>query len=385
MLLSKLCEEVKPSEIRKMYNKAQQYDSVISFTLGEPDFTASENVVKVGCDAIKKGYTKYTPNIGINPLRESISKYLDRLYNINYNSENEIIVTPGAMGALYMTLKVILNKGDEVIVCDPSWTNYAQQIIMNGGIPVMLKTTDENNFMIDINQMASLITPKTKCVILNSPCNPTGTILSRDNLEDICKLVIKHDLFVIFDEVYKHIIYDNEEFTSICTLPNMKERTILIDSFSKSYAMTGWRVGYAAGPSQIIDNMVKFQESISACVVMSNQYAAIEALEGPQDHLHYMVENYKNRRDFVIDRVNKMPKVSCKKTQGTFYAFVNIKETGLSSNDFAMKLLEEKQVVVVPGTAFGESGDGFIRISYATSMEEIEDGLKRMKEFLEEL
>lgn len=385
MKISNNTQNIQPSAIRKMFNKALQYDSVTSFTLGEPDFTASGNVVKAGCEAIQKGYSKYTANAGILELRQAVSQNLSVKNNVNYDAESEITITVGAMDALYLTLKVLLNPSDEVILSAPCWTNYEQQIKMCDGVPVLVKVTEENDFMYDVDTVKKAITDKTKAIIINSPCNPTGGMLDLKTLEGIAKVAKEHDLLVISDEVYQYIVFDENKHISISSLEGMKERTVIIDSWSKAYAMTGWRVGYAAGPEWLISNITKLQENVVACAATPCQYAALEALTGPQDYVEYMVSQYKERRDIIVEKLNSIPGISCKKPKGTFYAFANIKATGLSSDDFAMKLLEEKQVVVVPGTAFSSFGEGYIRISFATSKEEIIKGMDLIKEFVLEL
>lgn len=384
MEISKNTKDIQPSAIRKMFNKAQ-YDNVVSFTLGEPDFTASENVVKAGCYAIEKGLSKYTANAGIIELRQAVSNNLLAKNKILYNPQSEITITVGAMGALYLTLKVLLNPGDEVIMSAPCWTNYEQQIKMCDGVPILVHVTEESDFMYDIDILKDSITEKTKAILINSPCNPTGGMLDLRTLKGIAKLAKIHDLLVISDEVYQYIVYDDNKHISISTLDGMKERTVIIDSWSKSYAMTGWRVGYAAGPEWLISNITKLQENVVACAATPCQYAALEAITGSQDYVDYMVSQYKERRDIIVGKFNEIPGISCTKPKGTFYAFPNIKGTGLSSDDFAMRLLDEKHVVVVPGTAFSDSGEGYIRVSFATSKEEIIKGMELIKEFVLEL
>jgi aminotransferase len=365
-----------------MFNKAQQYDKIVSFTLGEPDFTASENVVEAGCDAMRRGLSKYTANAGIIELRQAVSDNLFTKSKILYDPQSEITITVGAMDALYLTLKVLLNPGDEVIVSAPCWTNYIQQIKMCDGVPVLVPVTEENDFMYDVDDLKNSITAKAKAILINSPCNPTGGMLNLKTLEGIAKLAKKHNLLVISDEVYQHIVFDGNKHISISTIEGMKEHTVIIDSWSKAYAMTGWRVGYAAGPEWLVSNITKLQENVVACAATPCQYAALEALTGSQDYVYYMVSQYKERRDIIVKKLNKIPGISCKKPKGTFYAFANIKGTGMSSDDFALKLLEEKQVVVVPGTAFSEFGEGFVRISFATSKEQIIKGIELIKEFV---
>lgn len=382
--VSRNTKEIQHSKIRKMFNKALEYDHVISFTIGEPDFTASKNVVEAGCEAIRKGLTRYSENAGILPLRQAIADYLKHTIHVEYSPEKEIAVTTGAMGALYLTLKVLLNPGDEVIVNEPCWTNYIQQIKMCAGIPVTVQTKAEDGFNLDIEKIRAAITGKTKAIIINSPCNPTGAVFSENVLQALAELAKERDFLVISDEVYKHIRFDGKKPVSIASFGGMKNQTIVIDSLSKSYAMTGWRVGYAAGPEEMIKNIIKLQENVAACVTMPSQYAAIEALKGQQDDRAQMVCSYKERRDYVMKRVEQMPGLSCEIPQGTFYAFLSIKDTGMSSEDFSIGLLEAKQVVVVPGTAFGDFGEGYIRISYATSMENIKEGLDRIEAYMRE-
>ena len=384
-MISKNTRAIEYSKIRKMFNKALEYDDPISFTIGEPDFTASENVVQAGCKAMMEGKSKYSENAGILPLRQAVSEYLKKETGLEYDPVSQITMTTGAMCAIYQGLKVILDPGDEVIVIEPCWTNYLQQIRMCDGVPVSVCADLEHGFSLDIAAIRAAVTPKTKAVIVNSPCNPTGTVLEKTVLEQLAAIAIEYDLLVISDEVYKHILFDDTVFTSIASLPGMKGRTLVVDSFSKTFAMTGFRVGYAAGPQEWIANITKLQENISACVAMPSQYAAIEALTGSWDHLHHMVESYKQRRDYLAKRLAAMPLIRYTPSKGTFYAFVDIRDTGLSSEAFAMELLEQKQVVVVPGDAFGGYGEGFIRISFATSMEQIEKGMDAMEEFLKQL
>ncbi len=373
------------SKIRKMFNKALEYEDPISFTVGEPNFTPSENILNAACRAIKEGKTRYSENAGILPLRCEVSKYLKKEIGLEYDPDTQITMTPGAMAALFQGLKVILDPGDEVIVIEPCWTNYIQQIRMCGGVPVSVSADAGRGFSPDIKAIREAVTEKTKAVIVNSPCNPTGAVLKKTDLEQIASLAKEFDLLVISDEVYKHIIFDDISFTSIASLDGMKERTLVIDSFSKTFAMTGFRTGYAAGPAHIIGNITKLQENISACVAMPSQYAALEALQGERDHLDFMVESYRKRRDYLTDRLRSMPLVRYTPSEGTFYAFISVKETGLSSEEFAMKLLEEKHVLVVPGDAFGQYGDGYVRLSFAASMDQIKRGLDLMEEFLSDL
>lgn len=373
------------SKIRKMFNKALQYENPINFTIGEPDFIASDHVAAAACKAILEGKSKYSENAGIKPLREAISRYLKQEIGMCYSPEYEITVNVGAMNSIFEGLKAVIDSNDEVIVIEPCWTNYIQQIQMCGGKPVSVCADLENDFSLDIDAIRNAITKKTKLIIINSPCNPTGTVLDRKMLAKLAELVNENDLLVISDEVYKHILFDDNTFTSISTFPGMRERTLVVDSFSKTFAMTGFRVGYAAGPSEWVKNITKLQENVTACAAMPCQYAALAALEGTREHLYYMVESYRKRRDYLAERIAKMPLLKHNKSKGTFYAFLSIKETGMSSEAFAEKLLEEEQVVVVPGNAFGDYGEGYIRISFASAMENIRIGMDRLEAFMQRI
>ncbi len=383
--LSEISKTVEPSRIRKMFNLSQGLEDIVSFALGEPDFTASQNVVDAAVKAMAEGKTKYAPNAGIVQLRNAVARHLNQKIGNDYNPDDEIIITTGGMQALFMSMLTILDPGDEVILSNPCWTNYPQQIKMCGGVPKFVNVYEEDEFAFTEENLRNAITGKTKAIVINSPANPTGAVISLACLEKIAAIAIEFDLYVISDEVYKYILYDGLKHSSIASLPGMKERTIIIDSFSKTYAMTGWRVGYAATNSSVIKNMVKYQENVAACVNTPAQYAALEALEGQQEHLHHMLNEYTRRRDLIYEGINAIPGLSCAKPKGTFYSFINIKKTGLSSDDFAMQLLNQERVVTIPGNAFGEAGEGFIRISYATSEALIKEGLLRMQRFVNSL
>lgn len=382
--LSKATEAPR-STIRVMFDMAEKYDDLIKFTAGEPDFATPQNVVDAAKKALDDGETHYTPNGGILPLRKAISKKLLRTNKVSYDPEKEIIVTSGGVEALVLAMISTLDPGDEVILPDPSYPNYLNQIIMLGSVPKFVQVFEEDSFMYRPEKLEEAITPKTRIIILNSPANPTGGVANLEKLEAIARVVMKHDILVLSDEVYRDLIYDNMEFFSICSLEGMRERTVIIDSFSKTYAMTGWRIGYAAGPEAVIGSMTRLQENVVSCVNSATQYAGLEALEGPQDSVKVMMDKYAERRDLVYNGINSIKNLSCKKPEGAFYAFVNISKTGLTSQDFAMRLLEEARVVVVPGTGFGKNGEGFVRIAYPTSNENIEEGLRRIKKFVESL
>lgn len=380
--ISKIAQEIQGSTIRKMFNMASNMTDTVSFALGEPDFTTSQNIIDAACKALQEGQTHYTPNAGILPLRQAITKKLKRKNNVDIDPETEIMITAGGMEALMLVMMVALNPGDEVIFSDPFWTNHPSQVLMCGAIPRFVKVYEEDGFVYNPDNVRKAINKNTKAILINSPANPTGGVAGRETLEEIARIAVENDLLVITDEVYQHLIYDNEEFVSIASMPGMKERTIIIDSFSKSYAMTGWRIGYAAGCTEILQNMIKLHENVVSCINTPSQYAAIEAIEGPQDYLQHMLDKYAIRRKLIVEGINSIEKLSCIKPKGAFYAFPNITKTGMTSEEFAVELLKKTGVVVVPGSGFGEAGEGFIRISYATSEEKIKEGLKRIKNFV---
>jgi aminotransferase len=383
--ISRIAQEIQGSTIRKMFNMASGMTDTVSFALGEPDFTTSRNIIDAACKALLEGQTHYTPNAGILPLRQAICKKLKTKNNVDIDPETEIMITAGGMEALMLVMMVALNPGDEVIFSDPFWTNHPSQVLMCGAVPRFVKVYEEDGFVYNPDNVRKAINKNTKAILINSPANPTGGVADRETLKELASIAIEHDLIVITDEVYQHLIYDDEEFVSIASFPGMKERTVIIDSFSKSYAMTGWRIGYAAGCKEILQNMIKLHENVVSCINTSSQYGAIEAIEGPQEHLKYMLDKYSIRRKLIVEGINGIEKLSCIKPKGAFYAFANITKTGMTSEAFAVELLKKTGVVVVPGSGFGEAGEGFIRISYATSEEKIKEGLKRIKTFVDGL
>ena len=383
--LSDMSQGIGRSPIRKMFNIASKMTDVISFTVGEPDFVTPQNIMDAAARAMKAGETHYTLNAGILPLRKAVAKRLKDKNSIEADPENEIIITAGGMEALLLCMMVIINPGDEVIVTDPYWPNHPAQVKMCGGVPRYVKVHESDGFVYNCDNIRKAINKNTRAILVNSPANPTGGVAGRETLKEIAEIAVENDLVVISDEVYQHFLYDGAEFVSIAGFEGMKERTVIIDSFSKTYAMTGWRVGYAAGPEEIISNMVKLQENVVGCINTPAQYAAIEALEGTQEPLRKMIEKYAERRTLLIDGINSIPGLSCIKPKGAFYAFVNISKSKMKSEEFAVSLLKSTGVVVVPGSGFGEAGDGFIRMSYATSEENIMEGLKRMDRFMRSL
>lgn len=382
--LSIVAEKVTPSPIRQMFNKAIGMEDVVSFTVGEPDFKTPENIVEAAVKALRNGEHRYTPNAGIMPLRQAISKSVENTHGITYSAEDEIIVTAGGMEALMLIMMTLLNPGDEFVLGDPCWTNYSRQVLICSAEPKFVSVKAENNFTIAPEDLEAVITPKTKAFLINSPANPTGGIASKELLEKLAEIAVKHDLYVISDEVYSRLLYDGNKAFSIASLPGIKERTIIVNSFSKTYAMTGWRVGYAVGPSAIITNMVKLQENVAACVNSAAQFGALAALEDPQTSVDAMVASYTKRRDMIVKEFASIPGLHCFAPQGAFYAFVDISESGLKASDFAVDLLEKERVIVVPGHAFGADSDRYIRLSFATSEEAILKGTARIRHYMAE-
>lgn len=379
-VLSTRTDRVSDSPIRKMVGKAAKMDNVISFALGEPDFDTPKNIVSAAIDALKRGETHYSPNKGIEPLRQAIAASY-RHKGLTYDHEEEMMITSGGIEALFLGMSALIDREDEVIISNPYWSNHIEQIKFLEGTPVLVPVYEKDGFVYDIDNLRAAVTPKTKVILLNSPANPTGGVAKQVLLEKIAKLAVEKDLWIISDDVYEAFSYAGE-IKNIAGVPGMKERTLIINSFSKIYAMTGWRVGYCLGPARLIQAMVRLQENVVSCVNTAAQYAAVEALNGPQGELENMITKYTARKKILIDGLNSIDKISCIEPLGAFYAFANIVETGLSSVEFAERLLDQERVVVVPGSGFGSAGDGFVRLSYAASEEAIKEGLERMKRFV---
>lgn len=383
--ISNVAKIVQPSPIRKMFNLADGMEDVVSFTVGEPDFNTPAHVVDAAVEALRTGKHHYTPNAGILPLREAISEYYVRSRGLQYCPETEIIATAGGMEALLLTMLTILNPGDAFLLSDPCWTNYSRQIEICSARPVFVPVDAAHDFTFAPEALEKAITPETKGFLVNSPANPTGGIAGKKALEQLAEIAVRHDLYVISDEVYSELLYEGNTFTSIAALPGMKERTIIVNSFSKTYAMTGWRVGYALGPQHIISQMVKLQENVAACVNTAAQYGALAALTGSQAPVAEMLETYSQRRSYILDAFSRINGLTCFAPQGAFYAFVDISATGMDAEAFAKDLLQKARVIVVPGEAFGESGKRYVRLSFATSMENIREGTRRMAEYMKSL
>ena len=383
--LSEITKSISPSLTRRLFNLAQNYDNVIDFTLGDPDIHPHDKIKEAGCKAILEGRTRYSPNAGLLELREIISSRYKLQYNIEYNPTNEIMVTVGGMEGLYLTLLAILNRGDEVIIPAPYWINYVQMVCMCSGEPIITAPVSTNDLSISIENIRKAITPKTKAIILNTPSNPSGKIISDDSIQQIAQIAIDNDLIVITDEVYKTLLYDNAHFKSIVTCDKMKERTVVINSLSKEFCMTGWRLGYVAAPSELISAMTMFQENIAACAPLPSQYAAIEALRNSEKYSAGMIEEFTLRRNVLLEEVAKIKTITVDAPQGTFYAMLNIKSTGLKSEEFAYALLEKEQVAVVPGITYGDCCEDFIRIAFTLDIYKIKEGIQRLKRFVESL
>jgi len=381
--LSKATTTVTNSPIRKMFNLAAGMKDVVSFTVGEPDFNTPDNIVEAAVTALRNGAHHYTQNAGILPLREAVAAKFERSLGLRYDPQSEVMITAGGMEALFLAFRVILDSGDEFILPDPSYTNYSRMVYLCDAEPRWVTVTPENGFAYTPADLEAAVTEKTKGFVVNSPANPTGGITGLETLRAVAEIAKKHDLWVISDEVYDELVYEDEKPVSIATLPGMRERTLVVNSFSKAYAMTGWRVGYCAGPAELIKNMVMFQENVCACVNTAAQYAAIEALNGPQDEVHEMRRVFAERRAYVVDGFSKIPGLKCYAPKGAFYAFIDISSTGLTSEEFAKQLLEEEQVIVVPGIAFGTYADHFIRLCFATAMDNIQEGIRRIAHFME--
>lgn len=383
--ISNVAKIVQPSPIPKMFNLADGMEDVVSFTVGEPDFNTPAHVVDAAVEALRTGKHHYTPNAGILPLREAISEYYVRSRGLHYSPETEIIATAGGMEALLLTMLTLLNPGDAFLLSDPCWTNYSRQIEICSARPVFVPVDAAHDFTFAPEALEKAITPETKGFLVNSPANPTGGIAGRKALEQLAEIAVRHDLYVISDEVYSELLYEGNTFTSIAALPGMKERTIIVNSFSKTYAMTGWRVGYALGPQHIISQMVKLQENVAACVNTAAQYGALAALTGSQAPVAEMLETYSQRRAYILDAFSKINGLTCFAPQGAFYAFVDISAAGMDAETFARDLLQKVRVIVVPGEAFGESGKRYVRLSFATSMENIREGTRRIAQYMKTL
>ena len=381
--LSKMVETIKPSGIRKFFDIVSEMKDAISLGVGEPDFDTPWHIRDEGIYALSKGKTFYTSNAGLKELREEICNYLKRTQNIQYNPLKEVIVTVGGSEAIDIGLRAIVNAGDEVIIPQPAYVSYEPCTILAGAKPVIINLKAENEFRLTAEELENAITDKTKVLILPFPNNPTGAIMEREDLEKIAKVIKKHDIYVMSDEIYSELTYKGEH-VSIASIEGMQERTILINGFSKAYAMTGWRLGYACGPESIIKQMTKIHQFAIMCAPTTSQYAAVEALKNGEADVKMMRQAYNQRRRFLLNAFKEM-NLECFEPFGAFYVFPCIKEFGMTSEEFATKFLEEEKVAAVPGNAFGESGEGYLRISYAYSLDNLKIAMERFKRFVEKL
>lgn len=378
MRLSHAARVFPASGIRRMFEKAVMYDDAINLCIGEPGFITPKHVIDVGMEYLEKGKTKYTPNAGIPPLREAVAEKLNRENGIPCEGRKNIIITQGATQALMLALITLADYGDEIIIPDPAWPDYLGQVYMANAVPVMAKLTEENGFRMTAEVIEPLITPKTKVIMINSPSNPTGAMLDEEDLKRIAEMVKRHKVFIISDEPYERLVYDDNKHVSLGSFPGLEDYLVTINSLSKAYAMTGWRVGYACANEEIITNMIKLHENMVAGVNEAFQMAAIHALKHADADVERMRQSYVKNRALVVDGLNRIKGFSCQEPQGAFYAFPNVKEIGGKSFDVADMILDKTHVVTSPGSAFGEAGEGYLRISYANDFESLEIALDRL-------
>lgn len=373
---------MKPSGIREFFDIASTIEDCISLGVGEPDFDTPKQVAEAGIRSLEEGKTFYTSNQGLLELRKEICAWNKRKYGLDYEPEN-VIITCGGSEAIDISLRAIINAGDEVIVLDPSYVSYAPCVVMAGGVVNTIRLKNENSFKLTAEELESAITPKTKAIILNYPNNPTGAIMRKEDYEKIVDIIIKNDLFVISDEIYSELTYGRNH-CSIASFPNMKQRCVVINGFSKAFSMTGWRLGYVMGPSEVMKNMLKIHQFVIMCSPTVSQYAGLKALRNADKDVENMRDEYNKRRQFLLKEFAKLG-LSCFEPEGAFYCFPSISSFKMSSMDFAKSLLKKQRVVVVPGTAFGDCGEGFVRVSYASSIEELQEAIKRIKAFIDQL
>ncbi|WP_078414163.1 aminotransferase [Priestia abyssalis] len=378
--LSKQVEQLKPSGIRRFFDLAAGMEGVISLGVGEPDFVTPWSICEASISSLERGYTAYTANAGLVELRQEIASYLHLQFHITYDALSEVIVTVGGSQALDIAMRAILDPGDEVIIPEPTFVSYAPLVSLAGGHPVGVETTIDTEFKLEAEQLEKAIGPKTKALLLCSPNNPTGSLLTKEELEKIAQIVRKHDLLVISDEIYAELTYDGEH-SSIASLDGMRERTILVSGFSKGFAMTGWRLGYICAPKTLAQAMLKIHQYAMMCAPTMAQYGAIEALKNGREDVEHMRRSYRRRRNYMVKSLNEIG-LDCHLPGGAFYVFPSVVRTGMTSEEFAEKLLIEERVAVVPGSVFGSGGEGHVRCSYASSMEVLQEAIGRMQRFV---
>lgn len=378
--LSSRVQDIKPSGIRRFFDLASSMDNIISLGVGEPDFITPWNIREASISSMERGFTAYSANAGVLELRQEITKYMNQRFDVDYDPETEVLVTVGASEAIDIGCRAILDPGDEVIIVEPGFVSYSPLVSMAGGVPVSVGTRIEDDFKVSAEQIRAAITEKTKALMISFPNNPTGAVMLKEDLQEIATLAEEHDLIVFSDEIYAELSYDNQH-VSFAALDGMEERTILISGFSKAFAMTGWRLGFVMAPPDLLAAMLKLHQYSLMCAPTMAQYGALEALKSGMDDVERMKQFYKQRRGFFVESFAEMG-LACHMPGGAFYAFPSIKATGLTSEEFAEKLLYEEHVAVVPGDIFGAGGEGHIRCSYATSMENLQEATKRMKRFV---
>lgn len=383
-VLNQRAVQLKPSGIRRFFDIASEMKDVISLGVGEPDFKTPWSIRRAGIESLEKGHTWYTANAGLIALRSEISNYLNHRFSLDYDQKQEVVVTVGGSEAIDLCIRAIVEPGDEVLVVEPSFVCYDPITRLTGGIPVPIATKAEDSFRLTAQQLRAAITPKTKLLILPFPNNPTGGIMRRGHLEEIAEVLRGTDIMVLSDEIYAELTYGEERHVSFAAIEGMRERTIVVNGFSKAYAMTGWRLGYAAGPAPVIKQMIKLHQFAIMCAPTTSQYAAIEALRHCEADIERMRDEYDMRRRLVVEGFNRIG-MPCFEPEGAFYVFPSIQNTGMTSNEFCMKLLEAEHVAVVPGDAFGQSGEGFVRVSYSYSVNHLVEALKRIERFLHTL
>ena len=384
-LLNKEIKILKPSGIRRFFDIANEMDNVISLSIGEPDFTTPWHVREEGIHSLEKGKTWYTPNRGFMELREGIANWIQRKYNLSYQADSEVLVTVGGSEALDLCVRCLINPGEEVLIPEPSFVCYVPMTQMAEGVPVIIETKAENQFRLTADELREKITPKTKLLILPFPNNPTGAVMRREHLEEIAAVVREHDhLMVLSDEIYSELTYGKQRHVSFAEIDGMKERTIVVNGFSKAFAMTGWRLGFALGPAELIKQMTKLHQYAIMSAPTMAQYAAIEAVNHGDQDIEEMRAQYDMRRRLVVDSFNAMG-LPCFEPEGAFYVFPDIRSTGLSSEEFCKRLIYSERVAIVPGNAFGECGEGFVRVAYSNSLKNITEALSRIERFLKTL
>ncbi|MCI5602012.1 MAG: aminotransferase class I/II-fold pyridoxal phosphate-dependent enzyme [Lachnospiraceae bacterium] len=382
--LSDVVVDIQPSGIRKFFDVVSEMKDAISLGVGEPDFDTPWHIREEGIYSLEKGRTFYTSNAGLKELKIEICNYLKRKLDLDYDYNKDVIVTVGGSEAIDLAIRAMINPGDEVLIPQPSYVSYVPCVTLAYGKPVIIELKEESQFRLTKDELLEKITDKTKILILPFPNNPTGAIMEKSDLEEIAKVCIEKDIFVVSDEIYSELTYNGEKHISIACIPGMKERTIVINGFSKAYAMTGWRLGYAVGPAEILKQMIKIHQFAIMCAPTNSQYAAVEALRNGDRDIDKMRESYNQRRRFLLNAFKEMG-LDCFEPFGAFYMFPSIKRFGMTSDEFANRLLQEEKVAVVPGTAFGDCGEGFLRISYAYSLEDLKEALGRLKDFISRL